>query len=111
MKQKLTTEKEKISSKFRIGKTCFTSVAVIGDKLFSNNPKNMNHVHKNTQDFACYNNYGDYYKSRDTVFYEGVKTYDLESIAHALEHLYSRMIFGKFENVIMKVLFGEYPEH
>ena len=30
-----------------IGNTCFKSVAFIGGRLFSNSPKNNNHVHKN----------------------------------------------------------------
>ena len=46
----ITTAKEKIPSKFRIGETCFTFIAVIGGKLFSNHPQNMNHVHKDTMD-------------------------------------------------------------
>ena len=46
LKQKLIAAKERIPSKCRIGETCFTSMAVIGGKLFSNKPKNMNRVHK-----------------------------------------------------------------
>ena len=39
LKQKLTTAKEKIRPKRRIGETCFTSMAMIESKLFSNNLK------------------------------------------------------------------------
>ena len=42
-----------------------------------------------------------------TVFYKLVKTSDFGSRAHVLKHLHGRMIFGLFENVFMKVLFGE----
>ena len=38
LKQKLTTAKEIIPSKCRIGETCCTSMDIIGVKLFSNNP-------------------------------------------------------------------------
>ena len=41
----LRSEKEKIPPQCRIGKT-FTSIAVIGGKIYSNNPRKMNHVHK-----------------------------------------------------------------
>ena len=39
-------EKEKITKQCRIGDTCFTSLATIGGNLFTRNPKNINHVHR-----------------------------------------------------------------
>ena len=50
LKENLQQQNKKIQSKYRIGKTCFTSIAVIGGKLFSNKPKNMNYVHNDTKD-------------------------------------------------------------
>ena len=38
--------KEKIPKQCRIGDTCFTSLATIGGNLFTRHPKNLNHVHK-----------------------------------------------------------------
>ena len=35
-----------------IGKTIFTFMSVIGGRLFSNHHKNMNHVHKDGNDFV-----------------------------------------------------------
>ena len=51
--KKLKTAKEIILKKYRIEEICFTSMAIIGGKLFSNNPKNMNHVDKYT-DYLLY---------------------------------------------------------
>ena len=111
MKQNLTTEKEKIPSKFIIGGTCFTSIAVMEDKLFSNHPKNMNRAHKDTKYLlsviiTLLNNVS----AGDTVFYDGVKQSDLGNKSHVLKYLHGRMIFGPFEKKIIKVLFLKDPE-
>ena len=58
---------------------------VIGGKLYSNHPKNMNHVHKDTKYLVSVIITVDNYTSGgDTVFYDGAKTSDLGSIAHIL---------------------------
>ena len=44
--RKIIVEEEIPPSKCRIGETFFTSMDVIGGKLFSKNRKNMKHVHK-----------------------------------------------------------------
>ena len=31
---------------------CFTSIVVIGGKIYSNNPKNMNNVHKDSNELV-----------------------------------------------------------
>ena len=49
LKEKLEKEKEILPSTCRIGETFFTSMAIIGGKLYRNHPKNMNHVHKDTK--------------------------------------------------------------
>ena len=46
LKLKLEKGKEIIPSTCIIGKTIFTSMAVIGGKLYHKHPKNMNHMHK-----------------------------------------------------------------
>ena len=53
--------------------TIFTSMAVIGGKIYSNHPKNMNHVHKDNKDMiSVIITVGKYISGGDTVFYDGV---------------------------------------
>ena len=105
--KKLEKAKEILPSTCIIGETIFTSMSIIGGKLYSNHPKDMNHVHKDTKDFVSVIITADKDISRGyIVFYDGVKTSDLGNIAPILKHLYGRMIFGPFEKVFMKVLFG-----
>ena len=78
----------------------FTSTAFIGGKLYSNQPKNLNHVHNDSKDMvsiiiAVVKNIS----RGDTMFYDGVKTSDLGSRAHILKHLHGRMIFGPFGKI------------
>ena len=40
--------KQKIPKEYRIGDTCFTSFATIGGNLFTRHPKNLNHVHRDS---------------------------------------------------------------
>ena len=73
-------------------------MAVIGGKLFSNHPKNMNHVHKYSKDLvAVIIIMSENISGGDTVFYDGVKTSDLGIRSHVLKHLHGRMILGLFE--------------
>ena len=44
--------KEKIPSQYRIGKMIFSAISDIRGELYSNHPKNMNHVHKETKDLV-----------------------------------------------------------
>ena len=84
---------------------------VIGGKLFSNHPKNMNHVHKDSNYLVfVIITLVKYISGWDTVFYDRVKTSDFGSRAHVWKYLHGRMIFGPFEKS-MKVLFGEEIEH
>ena len=100
MKVFLTTDKEKIPSKFRIGETCFTSIAVIGGKIFSNHPKNMNHFYKDTKDLvSVIITLVTNISGGDTVFYDEVKIYELGNISHVLKYLHGRIIFAPFEIV------------
>ena len=77
----------------------FTSKAVIGGKIFSNNPKTTNHVHKNSKYLvSVIITLGRNISGEDTMFYDVVETSDLGSRAHVLKYLHGRMIFGPFEN-------------
>ena len=87
-------------------------MAVIGGKLFSNNPKKLSHVNRYSKDLlSVIINIGVNIRGGDTVFYDGVKTSDLGSRAHDLKHLHGRIIFGPFGKKIMKVLFGKDRDH
>ena len=93
-KKHLQQWNKKIPSKCRIRETCFTSIAVIGGKLFSNKPKNMNSVHKDTKDLlyvmiTLVTNIS----VGDTVIYDGVIISDLVNRAHVLKHLHGRILF------------------
>ena len=81
-----------------MGGNIFTAMSVIGDRLFSNHPKNINHVHKYSKDLvSVIITMGGNINVVDSVFYDGVKTFDLGSIADVFKILHGRMIFGPFE--------------
>ena len=81
-------------------------MAVIGGKLYSNHPKNLNHVHKDIKGLSSVIIIvGKDISGEGTVFYDVVKTSDLGSRAHILKHLHGRMIFGPFEKNSMKIIF------
>ena len=60
-------------------------MAVIGGKLFSNHPKNLNHVHKDSKDlvYVIITLVKDI-SGGNAVFYDGVKTFDLGSRVNVL---------------------------
>ena len=73
----------------------------IGGKLYSNHPKNLNHVHKDSKNLVyVIITLGGDISGGDNVFYYGVKTSDLGSRAHILKYLHGRRIFGPFEKVL-----------
>ena len=83
-------------------------MAVICGRLFSNNSQNMNRVHKDSKDLVSVTiTLGKYISVGDTVFYDGVKTYELGNRAHVLKNLHGIMIISPFGENSMKVLFGE----
>ena len=102
LKQKWVLDKAKeiLPSTCRIGETIFTSMAVIGGKLYRNHPKNLNHVHKDIKYLiSVIITLGKDICGGDTVFYDGVKSYDFWSSAHILKKIHGRMVFGPFEKV------------
>ena len=69
LKLKLEKEKEILPSTCRIGKTIFTSMAVIGGRLYRNHPKNLNNMHKDVKYLvSVIITLGKYVIGGDTVF-------------------------------------------
>ena len=100
MKEKLEKEKEILPSTCIIGETIFTSMGVIGVRLFSNHHKNMNHVHKDIKDLvSVIITLGENISGGEAMFYDRVKTSDLGSRAHVLKHLHERMIFFHLKKI------------
>ena len=103
MREKLEKEEEIIPSTCRISETIFTSMAIIGGKLYRNHPKNMNNVHKDIKYLvSVIITPGKDISGGDTVFYDGVKSSDFGSRAHTLKHLHGRMVFGTLEKVFLE---------
>ena len=48
----LIAAKETITLQRRIGKTCFTSIYIIGRKIYSNHIQNINNVHKHSKELV-----------------------------------------------------------
>ena len=84
LKLKLEKANEILPSTCRIGKTIFTSMAVIGGRLYCNHLKNLNNMHKDVRDLiSVIITLGKDIIGGDTVFYDGVKTCDfLEQITY-----------------------------
>ena len=96
--------KEILPSTCRIGEICFTSMDVIGGKIYRNHPKNLNHLHKDTKYLvSVIIKLGKDISRGDTAFYDGVKPSDFGSRAHKLKNLHGRMIFGPFTKVFHEV--------
>ena len=67
-------------------------------KIYSNQPKNLNHVNKDAKYLASVIiTVGKDISGEENVFYDGVKTSDLGIRAHILKHSHGRMIFVPFE--------------
>ena len=83
LKLKLEKANEILPSTCRIGKTIFTSMAVIGGILYRNHPKNLNNMHKDVKDLvSVIRTLGKDIIGGDTVFYYGVKTCDFGNRSH-----------------------------
>ena len=96
--KKLEKSKEILPSICRMGEIIFTSMSVIVVKLYSNHPKNLNHVHKESKYLvSVITNLGGNISGGDTVFYDWVKTSKLGIRSHTLKHLHGRMISGPFK--------------
>ena len=65
--------------------------------MFTNQHKNLNHVHKDSKDLvSVIITLGGNISGGETLFYDGVKTSDLGSRSQVLKNLHGKMIFGPF---------------
>ena len=65
----------------------FTSLATIGGNLFTRHPKNLNHVHKDSNELlSVIIILGKYVHGGETVFYDGEKMNYIGKRAHVLKH-------------------------
>ena len=100
LKLKLEKAKEILPSTFRIGETIFTSMAVIGGRLYRNHPENLNHMHKDVKDLvSVIITLGKDISGGDNVFYDGVKSCNFGNRAHILKNSHGRIVFVPFEKV------------
>ena len=84
-----------------IGDTFFILLATIGVNLFTRHPKNLNHVHKDS-------NYllsviiilGTDVHGGETVFNDGEKMYDIGKRSHILKHLHGRCVVDGFDKTL-----------
>ena len=81
-----------------------TYIPIIGVKLYSNHPKNINHVHKYSKDLlSIILPLGNVFSGGDTVFYGGVIYSDLVKKYHAINILHGRCVVGAFETYFHKI--------
>ena len=72
--KKIEKAREILPSTCQIGGNIFTSMAVIGGKIYSNHPKTMNRVHKDIKYLiSIIIILGENISGGKTVFYDGVK--------------------------------------
>ena len=99
--------KYKIPIQCRIGDTCFTSLATIGGNLFTIHPKNINNVHKDSNDvLSVIIILGTNVHVGETVFNDREKMNDIGKIAHILNHSHVRCVVGALIKIHTKDLFG-----
>ena len=90
--------KEKIPKQCRIGDTCFTSLANIGGNLFIRHPKNINQVHKDSNDLlSVVIILGTDVHDGETIFYDGDKINNIGKRAHVLKHSHGRCVVVAFD--------------
>ena len=90
--------KQKIPKECRIGDTCFTSFATIRSNLFTRHPKNLNHVHRDSNDLlSVIIIWGTDVNGDEKNIYEGFNMNDIGKIAHALKHSHRRHVIGAFD--------------
>ena len=82
----LDDAKENILKECRICDACFTSLATIGENLFTRHPKNINLVHKDSNDLlSVIITLGTYVNVVETVFYS-INMKDIGHREHVLNH-------------------------
>ena len=93
--------KEKIPKEYRIGDTCFTSFTAVGGNLFTRHLKNLNHVHKDSNNIlSVIIILGKKVHGGKPFFNNEKKMNDIGKIAHVLKHSRRRCVFGPFDKII-----------
>ena len=83
------------------------SLETIGGNLFTIRPKNLNHVHKESNDLLpVIIILGKNVHGGETVFYDGMNMNDIEKRAHILKHSHGRCVVDAFDKNYMKAIFG-----
>ena len=93
--------KEEIPKQCRIGDTCFTSLENIGVNLLTRHPKNLNHVHKDSNNLlSVIIILGKHFHGGETVFYDGEDMNEIGKIAHVMKHSHGRCVVGPFDKIL-----------
>ena len=93
--------KDKIPKEFRIGDTCFMSLATIGGNLFKRHSNNLNHVHINSNNLmSVITILGTNVHGGETFFYDEVNMYDIGKIAHVMNNSHGRCVVGPFDRML-----------
>ena len=72
-----------------IGDTCITLLASIGGNLFTRNPNNLNHIHKDSKDLlSVIIILGTDVHGEEIVFYDGENMNYIGKRSHVLKHSY-----------------------
>ena len=93
-----------IPKEYRIGDTCFTSLATIGGNLYTRHVKNLNHVHKYSKDLLLVIIVlGTYVNGGETFFYDEENINDTVKRAYVLKHAHRRFVIGSFDKILHEV--------
>ena len=95
--------KENIPKQCRIGDTCFTSLETIGVNLFTRHPKNIDHVHKDSNDpLSLIIIFGTNVYGGETVFNDGENMNDTVKRAHVMNHSHGRCVVSTLDKILHK---------
>ena len=76
-------------------------MANIGGNLSTRHPKNLNHVHKDSNNLlSVIIILGTNVHGGETVFYYGEKMNDIGKIAHVMKHSHGRYLVGAFDKIL-----------
>ena len=99
--------KDNITKECRIGGTCFTSLATIVGDLFKIYPKDINNVHRDSNNLlTAIIIFGTDVNGGKTLFMMEIKMNNIGKRAHVLKHSHGRFVAGAFDKIYMKALFG-----
>ena len=99
----LDKAKEKIPKQCIIGDTYFTSLENIGGNLFTRHPKNLNNVHKDSNNLlSVIIILGTDFNGGETVFYDGDHMNDIGKRAHVMKYSHGRCVVGAFDKILQE---------